>query len=233
LTRFDTARGADLLVVMAREPVPGAVKTRLARSVGADAACDLYRAFLADIAARLGNGRWELVWAVTPAGADLVPLIGSEHRRIAQRGGDLGARMCDCFAQLFDGGAARVVMIGADAPHLQDATLHAAFAALAEHDAALLPARDGGYCLVGLRHPHDLFSGIPMGDPTVFARTGARLDALGLRWRELPASFDVDELEDVAELAELIASGGATLPHTAAVLRNWRRAGLLPQPRGR
>jgi rSAM/selenodomain-associated transferase 1 len=233
LTRFDAARGADLLVVMAREPVPGAVKSRLARTVGADAACALYRAFLADLAAQFGSGPWELVWAVTPAGADLSALIGTDRRQIAQRGGDLAARMRDCFTQLFDAGAARVVMIGADAPHLQEATVRAAFAALGEDDATLLPTRDGGYCLVGLRRPHDIFSGIPMGGPTVFARTCARLDALGLRRRELPMSFDVDEVEDVVALAALIASGSVTLPHTAAVLRDWQRAGVLPQPRGR
>jgi uncharacterized protein len=221
------AHGADVLVVMARYPVPGAVKTRLAESVGADAACALYRAFLADIAARFGRGPWELIWAVTPAGADLAAVVGAESRQIAQHGADLGERMRGCFAQLLGAGAARVVMIGADAPHLAEQTVRAAFAALTQRDAVLLPTRDGGYCLVGLRHPHDIFSDIAMGSPTVFAATCARLGALGLSWSELEPSFDVDELADVAELARQIACGTVTLPKTAAVLRNWRRAGVL------
>jgi rSAM/selenodomain-associated transferase 1 len=221
------ARRADVLVVMARYPRPGAVKTRLAESVGGDAACALYRAFLTDIARRLGRGPWELVWAVTPVGADLAALVGAQRRQIAQRGADLAERMRNCFTRLLGAGATRVVMIGADAPHLPVSTVRAAFAALNQRDVALLPTRDGGYCLVGLRRAHDIFSDIPMGSPTVFERTCARVDALGLRRRELPPSFDVDELEDVAELARLIAARRVRLPHTAAVLRDWRRAGLL------
>src|SRR5262245_49596114 len=218
---------ADVLVVMAKYPAPGAVKTRLAERVGADAACALYRAFLADIAERFARTPWQLVWAVTPADADLTPFIGARHRQIAQEGTELGDRMRRCFARLLRDGAGRVVMIGADAPHIGDAAIAAAFAALADHDAVLVPTRDGGYCLVGLRAPHDLFSAIPMGTTAVFEQTRARLDTLGLRWKALEPSFDVDGLDDVATLAQLIASGTVTLPHTSEVLRAWETAGML------
>lgn len=220
--------GAGVLVVMARYPLPGAVKSRLAARAGADAACALYRAFLADLAARFGAGPWQLVWAVTPADSDLAPFVGAGCRQIAQHGGDLGERMQRCFARLLNEGAARVVMIGADAPHVADGTVRAAFAALENHDGVLVPTRDGGYCLVGLRALHDIFSGIPMGTAAVFERTRARFEALGLRWRGLEPSFDVDELEDVVALRRLIAHGEVALPHTAAVLREWQAAGVLP-----
>ena len=218
---------ADVLVVMAKYPAPGAVKTRLAERVGAGAACALYRAFLADIAGRHAHGPWSLVWAVTPANADLAPFVGAAGRQIAQEGGDLGERMRRCFERLLGEGVERVVMIGADAPHVADTVLHAAFAALGDDDAVFVPTRDGGYCLVGMRAPHDIFSGIPMGTSAVFEATCTRLETLGLRWRALETSFDIDELEDVAELARLIATGGVTLPHTSAVLRDCRAAGLL------
>src|SRR5262245_21926261 len=147
---------ADRLVVMARSPVPGEVKTRLATAVGAEAACALYRAFLADLAARFGGGPWSLIWAVTPPDADLGPLVGQRGVQIPQEGDDLAERMHRVFTRLSRDGAKGVVMIGADAPHVADAALAAAFAALEVNDAVLMPTRDGGYCLVGLRAPHDI-----------------------------------------------------------------------------
>src|SRR5690242_15459518 len=158
---------ADVLVVMAKYPAPGEVKTRLAERVGAAAACALYAAFLADIAARFAHAPQRLVWAVTPAGADLTPFIGAAHEQIAQQGDSLAERMRRCFVHLLDAGAQRVVMIGADAPHIADHTIDTAFSALDDHDAVFVPTRDGGYCLVGLRAAHDIFSGVAMGTDAV------------------------------------------------------------------
>src|SRR6185436_5260363 len=94
------SRSADVLAVMARFPTPGAVKTRLAARVGAEAACALYRAFLVDIAARFGSGPWSLVWAVTPPGADLAVVVGAGGEQIGQEGVDLAERMQRCFVRL-------------------------------------------------------------------------------------------------------------------------------------
>jgi rSAM/selenodomain-associated transferase 1 len=207
----------DVLVVMARQPTPGAVKTRLAQAIGATAAAALYRAFLADIAATCTSPDWSLMWAVTPPDADLAPIVGVA-RQIAQRGDDLGARMHHVFADLFAGGAARVVMIGADAPHLGAARIAAAFAALERHDAVFIPTRDGGYCLVGLAAPQDLFHPITMGTTSVFAETLAQAARLGLRVARHAESFDIDMVSDLEALAGLLASGEVALPATAAAL---------------
>lgn len=209
---------ADVLVVMARQPTPGAVKTRLARRIGDAAACALYRACLVDIAATLGGGRWQLVWAVTPAEADLRPIVGAGAACLAQRGADLGARMQQVFADLFSRGIARAVMIGADAPHLGAAAIAAAFAALDEVDVVLTPTRDGGYCLVGLRAPHDIFRGVDMGSERVLAQTMACLRSRGLRAALQPETFDIDEWEDVLALRALLDGGVVSLPEIAAVL---------------
>lgn len=209
---------ADVLVVMARQPAPGAVKTRLAGRLGADGACALYRAFLADLGETLAGGPWRLVWAVTPADADLRPIVGGAPDCLAQRGDTLDERMDHCFADLFVAGAPRVVMIGADAPHLGAAAIAAAFAALDEADVVLTPTRDGGYCLVGLRAAHDLFRGIAMGSERVFGETVARAAARGLRTRVHPTTFDVDVWDDVVALRALIDRGAVSLPHTAAAL---------------
>lgn len=212
----------DLLVVMAKKPVAGEVKTRLARHLGAPAACDLYRAFLRDLHARLSPGPWRMLWAVQPAGEDLRDDVGAPVACIDQRGADLGERMRNVFADLFAASPAetRVVMIGADVPHLPPAAVSAAFAALDAVDVVLVPTRDGGYGLVGLRRPVDLFSGIPMGTDAVLRRTEERAQSLGLTRHLEPETFDVDEPEDLVELAELLRRGTVVLPSTAAQLRS-------------
>lgn len=218
---------ADVLVVMAKYPAAGLVKTRLAERVGGEAACALYRAFLGDMAERLASPAWRVVWAVTPPAADLTPFVGPSAEQIDQEGSDLGERMWRCFVHLLDGGAERVVMLGADAPHVGPDAVAVAFAALDAHDAVLLPTRDGGYCLVALRAAHDIFSAVPMGTAAVYACTRERCAALGLRSLALPPSFDIDEMNDVRELARLIDAQSVGLPRTAAVLDGWRSTGLL------
>jgi hypothetical protein len=212
------SRGADVLVVMAKYPRVGKVKTRLARRFGAAAACRLYEAFLADIACRFAGRTFTLVWAVDPPRADLGGIVGGETVRIDQIGADLGQRMRHCFAKLFDDGARRVVMIGADVPHIPDATVDGAFEALAERDVALAPSPDGGYCLVGLSRAVDLFTPIAMSTPRVYRETLALIERHGLQLQVLPECFDVDEPEDVEALALFLQVGSADLPRTAQVV---------------
>jgi rSAM/selenodomain-associated transferase 1 len=209
---------ADVLVIMARQPTPGAVKTRLAARIGKADACALYRAFLVDLAAALDGGPWQLTWAVTPDDADLRPIVGADAACVTQRGDGLGERMQHCFADLFAAGAVRVVMIGADVPHLGRAQVAAAFAALDAADVVLTPTRDGGYGLIGLGAAHDVFAGVAMGGAHVFAQTVRRIAALGLRPSIQPGTFDVDEWHDVLLLRRLLKDGAVSLPATAAAL---------------
>jgi rSAM/selenodomain-associated transferase 1 len=218
------ARAADVLVVMAKYPRPGQVKTRLARRFGAEAACRLYEAFLADIAHGFAGKPFSLLWAIDPPRANLSDVIGSPADCIDQIGADLGQRMRNCFGQIFAEGARRVVMIGADVPHIPESTIDAAFAALADHDVALAPSPDGGYCLVALSRPLDLFTSIEMSTPRVFEETRALIEQHGLRWKTLPECFDVDEVDDVDALARLIKTGAAELPRTQSVLSNFHRS---------
>jgi hypothetical protein len=212
----------DVLVVMAKKPVAGEVKTRLAHRFGAAAACALYRAFLRDLHARLSPGAWRMLWAVQPAGEDLSDDIGTRVTCLGQRGADLGERMHNVFADLFASSPpdTRIAMIGADVPHLAPASISAAFAALDAADVVLVPTRDGGYCLVGLRRAVDLFTALPMGTDQVLRRTEDRVRVLGLRLRLEPETFDVDEPEDLEALADLLRRGEVALPHTAALLRS-------------
>jgi uncharacterized protein len=208
----------DALVVMAKEPCPGAVKTRLARKWGAAAAAHLYGAFLRDLAHRLSGASWQLVWAVQPAGADFLPWAGDAALCVDQEGDDLAERMYRCFERLFGAGAVRVVMIGGDVPQLPPALAETAFACLQQCDAVIAPSGDGGYSLVGLVRLVDLFRGIEMSTPRVLEQTRRRAAALGLHVRELDPVFDVDEPKDVERLREQILHGRVDLPHTAEAL---------------
>lgn len=175
------------VLVFAREPRAGRVKTRLIPLLGEAGAARLHarlvrRALATARAARLGRVQ---LWTT---------------RR--QRGADLGARMLHAFRRGLRR-AERVILIGADCPVLRARDLRAAARWLAGGaDAVFAPAEDGGYALIALRRVAPrLFEEIAWGGAQVMAQTRARLALLGWRWRELPEVWDVDRPEDVRRLA--------------------------------
>jgi uncharacterized protein len=174
------------VLVFAREARAGRVKTRLVPLLGEQGAARLHtrlvrRAVGTARAARLGAV--ELIWA----------------RR--QRGADLGERMRHALARALRR-APRAILIGADCPVLRARDLRRAARWLAGGaDAVFAPAEDGGYALIGLRRVSArLFEGVAWGGAQVMAQTRERLAALGWRWRELPAVWDVDRPEDYRRL---------------------------------
>src|ERR1700687_4722028 len=173
MTRTDPFR-RTALVIMARYPAVGEVKTRLARAVGAERACTLYGAFLRDLEARFVGQRRTLVWAYFPLERDFAALVAPGARCLPQTGRDLGERMHHCFQQLIADGFERVLMIGADAPHVRDEWLDEADTALDDVDVVLGPSDDGGYYLIAMKAAHDVFTGIAMSTPRVFAATVAK-----------------------------------------------------------
>lgn len=177
------------IIVFAREPRAGQVKTRLVPILGAAGAARLHARLLARTLATAHASR---------AGA--VDLQWARH----QRGADLGARMLHAFRRGLRR-AARVILIGADCPALRARDLRQAARWLAGGaDAVFAPAEDGGYALIALRRVAPrLFDGIEWGGAQVMAQTRARLAALGWRWRELPEVWDVDRPADVRRLGSL------------------------------
>jgi uncharacterized protein len=132
----------------------------------------------------------------------VVPAFGrwrDRHRvaLVAQPPGDLGARMDAALRAALERGE-RALLVGTDCPALDLAHLARAADALAHCDAVVGPAEDGGYVLIGLARPLDLFTAIEWGTPTVLAATRARLAATGARWHELPTLWDVDGPADLA-----------------------------------
>jgi rSAM/selenodomain-associated transferase 1 len=212
---------ARLLVVFARRPEPGRVKTRLARAIGEQGAASLYAAFVADLARRFAVAPWRVRWQIAPPMAGFAARFGLDAAACReQRGDDLGARMKSAFSDALEEGFARVVLIGSDAPQIAQATIAAAFAALDDADLVLGPALDGGYYLVAMRAGHDVFAGIRWSTATVLADTLARAGALGLRTAALDPIFDVDEPADLDRLREILdrPDVAAELPATAAEL---------------
>lgn len=208
------------LVVMARYPRLGEGKTRLANAIGAERTFRLYCAFLRDIDARFAGGRRTLVWAFHPPDADFAALTRSGARCLPQCGDSLGTRMWNCFRLLCREGYERVIMIGADMPHVRDEWLNEAEAQLDVADVVIGPTEDGGYYLVAMRAPHDVFADIPMGTDSVLVETLRKTATAGLQVHLLPRSFDIDEAHDLVQLRALLAraDGSIQLPHTAAVL---------------
>ncbi|MCK6556394.1 TIGR04282 family arsenosugar biosynthesis glycosyltransferase [Candidatus Binatia bacterium] len=210
---------------MARYPTAGQVKTRLARALGVEPATALYRAFLADLAARFGNGPRPLAWLFHPPTAPFAEVVGAGARCLPQRGDDLATRLRHAFEDLTTS-AAGLMVIGADVPHIPADRLAAADSALAAADVVLGPTDDGGYYLVAMHSAYDVFSGVEMGTDRVLEQTRARCVALGLRLHLIAPWFDLDEVGDLERLRALLGSDptmAVELAHTATVLASIRK----------
>ena len=215
----------DGLVILAKYPRPGMVKTRLGATIGLDRAAQLYRAFLVDLRDRFDvaqhAGDYRLHWACAPDAASLAPLLGPRARGFTQQGSDLGERLFNACLEMRTLGYQRLVILGSDAPHLPASAVARAFALLNRYDAVLGPAEDGGYYLAGLHlrpEPPDLFRGIHMSTPGVLRDTLRRAATLGHSIALLEPAFDIDEAPELARLAAALRAGTAVAPHTQRAL---------------
>lgn len=226
----------DTVLIFAKTPIAGRVKTRLVPALGERAAAELY----------LGLLRRELRWIagqtpcaielwVTPERDHPVLLeLAQRHRLplLLQRGADLGERMSHAAREALTRHR-RIALIGVDCPALTAEHLRNTFAWLAAgSDAVLGPAEDGGYVLMGLRRWDErLFTGHAWGGGEVAETTRQRFVECGFAWRELPPLWDLDRPRDLPRLAgladELIAAQAAfpdqALPSELGVLvdRDW------------
>lgn len=208
----------EVLVIMARYPEAGAVKKRLSNGLGKERTLLIYSAFLADLNGKFGAGKRPLLWLYTPADSPFAEWLGGGAACRAQSGDTLQERLRCAFDERFREGFERVVVMGADCPHLPTAEVDAAFECLRESDVVLLPSDDGGYNLIGLRSPCDLFSGVALGTDTACRETVERARSLGRSCYCLPPSFDVDTIEDLLRLRDFLSATDDPLPCTRNVL---------------
>ncbi|HEV8260809.1 MAG TPA: TIGR04282 family arsenosugar biosynthesis glycosyltransferase [Burkholderiales bacterium] len=193
------------VLVFARAPVAGSVKTRLIPLLGDHGAAALYRSLVERalvMARESAVGPVEL-WCTPTSDDDFFAACRDRlhvtlHR---QREGDLGARMLNAFEDALTR-SRHVLLTGSDCPSLTAADLRAAARALREgRDAVFCPAEDGGYVLVGLSQAMPaLFDAMTWGTATVMEETRQRLHNLGWRWHELPVRWDVDRPQDYQRL---------------------------------
>jgi rSAM/selenodomain-associated transferase 1 len=193
---------APRVVVFARAPALGRVKTRLARDVGDARALDVYRALGAAVLSSLTadpSRPYTVAVRVTPDDAcdDVRAWVPGADAYEPQGDGDLGARLVRATDDAFARGHRAVVLVGTDCPAVTDARVREALRALDGCDAALGPARDGGYYLLGLAQPLPVFEGVPWSTDGVAEATRARLRAAGASWAELATEVDVDTADDL------------------------------------
>jgi rSAM/selenodomain-associated transferase 1 len=201
------------LVVLAKTPVAGRVKTRLCPPLAPAEAAKLAEAALRDTleAAASVEARRVLV-----LDGELGPWLPPDYEVFPQRDGGLGERLAGAFAAA----AVPAVVVGMDTPQVTPAQLERALDALEAPgvDAVLGPAWDGGYWAIGLRRSDErVFDGVPMSTPGTCAAQSARLRALGMRVAELGELRDVDTFDDALAVA---AEFGTT--RFAAALRSLR-----------
>jgi rSAM/selenodomain-associated transferase 1 len=196
---------SPVIIIFARAPVPGAVKTRLVPLLGAEGAAALHVRLVKHAlrtARRASFACTEL--HCSPDAEDPFFRFCAGHHGIAalaQARGDLGARMHTAFERALTT-RPRALLVGSDCPALAARHLRHADQALRDGaDAVFVPCEDGGYALVGLRRADErLFRDIAWGTETVMAETRRRLLTLGWRWRELEMLWDVDRPEDYERL---------------------------------
>jgi rSAM/selenodomain-associated transferase 1 len=225
------------LVIMAKAPRPGAVKTRLAPSLSPEAVTAFYCCLLDDTLA-LARSLSDVEVAIMCPYSDvneLAQLTRNEVSVVAQKGEGLAAGLTSVFAhfapdhqkedQHRDDHQRRTIAFNSDSPHLPRSVLEDAFETLGANDVVVGPTHDGGYYLVGAKASH----------PTLFARDGmgtsSALERLLLRARDLELSvgfadpfYDIDVADDLTRLAEELRLAPARAPRTAAWLKDWELA---------
>jgi uncharacterized protein len=233
----------NALLVVAKRPAPGQTKTRLAPPLTPMQAARLYEAFLQDtldvirrVPRHLPDMR--LMIAYLPDGApdgaeDYFRALAPDFTLLPQRGADLGERLDNALTHCLANGHHKAVIMDSDSPTLPVGCLVEAFERLDEVDVTLGPCDDGGYYLIGMKHPHPrLLREVRMSTPNVTADTLALAAEMDLQIGLLPAWYDVDDYPTLRRLfAELTASPMEAAPQTRAILAQLHHQTLFsPSP---
>jgi uncharacterized protein len=212
------------LVIMAKAPRLGAVKTRLTPRLSPEAVTDFYCCLLDDtltLARSLGDV--EIAVMCPDSDVDeLARLAGSEASVVAQKGEGLAAGLTSVFAHFGESHQRRIIAFNSDSPHLPRSVLEDAFERLATHDVVVGPTHDGGYYLVGAKASHPtLFAHDGMGTSSALERLLSCAGALELSVGFAAPFYDIDVADDLTRLAEELRLAPARAPRTAAWLKEW------------
>jgi hypothetical protein len=216
-----------VLVIMAKAPRPGAVKTRLTPSLPVQAVTAFYRCLLDDtlaLARSLGNVEVAIMCPRSDVN-ELAQLAGNEVSVVAQKGEGLAAGLTSVFAQFAEDHQRRTIAFNSDSPHLPRSVLEDAFEMLAAHDVVVGPTDDGGYYLVGAKASHPtLFALDGMGTSSALETLLARAQILALSVGLAEPFYDIDVADDLTRLAAELRLAPTRAPRTARWLKEWELA---------
>ena len=219
-----TSTSKQCILFFLRAPEKGRVKTRLAKSLGDDAALSLYQSFVLDTLDMLARTRYPIIVCGYPK--EQIPAInawlGGYLPCWSQTGNSLGHKMANAFSRAFSEGFDQALLIGSDIPDLPGRIIEQAFLSVNNHGAALGPSRDGGYYLIAFRASAFLprvFEDIPWGTDKVLE---ASLKVF--RTHNAPVSLlepwqDIDTAEDLKALLERHPSDNTAAPRTIGFLK--------------
>jgi rSAM/selenodomain-associated transferase 1 len=218
------------LVIMAKAPRLGSVKTRLAERLSPQAVTELYRCLLNDTIALAQALNHVEIAVMCPASDvdDLSRAVAKIVRIVPQTGQGLAAGLASVFNHFASSGQRRVIAFNSDSPHLPPSVLETAFDALEARDLVVGPTHDGGYYLVGARASHsDLFASDGMGTANALEALLTRARALELSVHLTDPFYDIDVEGDLSRLAAELQLAPARAPQTAVWLRQWGEAAQL------
>jgi len=214
------------LVIMAKAPKPGMVKTRLTENLPSPAVTALYLCLLEDTLA-LAKSLTSVEVAVMcpePDHDELARLLGNSVPVVAQKGEGLAAGLTSVFRHFAAAGQRHVIAFNSDSPHLAPSVLNSAFQILATHDVVVGPTYDGGYYLVGAKAAHaSLFEGASMGTRSALDRLLTRIKVLELTAGCTEPIYDIDVANDLILLAQELRLAPAKAPRTAAWFGQWQQ----------
>jgi rSAM/selenodomain-associated transferase 1 len=192
-----------ILVLVAKEPVPGKVKTRLSSHLSESQAAHLYSLSIQDMIQEMTQlSENSLAIAYTPEEAAPIfkKMIPQSIHLFPQQGADLGERLANIFRRMFDEGYGQVHILNSDSPDLPHSLVKQSMNLLnkPQTEAVLGPCDDGGYYLVGLRRLiPELFTQIPWSTDKVLQKTLERVQQLGLQCKLLGPWYDIDTYDDI------------------------------------
>ncbi|GAC1646870.1 MAG: TIGR04282 family arsenosugar biosynthesis glycosyltransferase [Acidobacteriaceae bacterium] len=213
-----------VLVIMAKAPRPGSVKTRLTSSLSPEAATDFYKCLLQDTLALARSLESVRVAIMCPESDvdELRQFAGGTTEIVPQSGNGLAAGLTSVFAHFTGDRPRHTVAFNSDSPHLPRGILEAAFAMLDGYDLMVGPTHDGGYYMVGAKASHPaLFTPDGMGTSSALDALLARAQSLSLSVGYVEQFYDVDVAEDLTRLAAELRNTPAIAPHSARWLRQW------------
>lgn len=217
------------LVIMAKAPRPGTVKTRLAKSLPVQAVTELYGCLLNDTITLAQSLSHVEIAVMCPASdvQELTLAVDKSVQIVAQKGSGLAAALDSVFSQFAATGRPRVIAFNSDSPHLPASALQSAFDALETCDLVVGPTHDGGYYLVGARVSYpDLFTSNGMGTGSALEELLERASKLKLSVRLIESFYDIDVAADLSQLANELEIAPWKAPRTAEWLREWKRPTL-------